>query len=84
MHQGPSNYPKFQMNGKTLSATEMVCGSWKLSDAQKKDQSLFGLLLEIESRLRKEGRNDQTDQRKRSKEKVRQRSKANNLSRYCE
>ena len=42
------------------------------------------LFLEIESRLRKEGRNDQTDQRKRSKEKVRQRSKANNLSRYCE
>jgi hypothetical protein len=42
------------------------------------------LFLEIESRLRTEGRNDQTDQRKRSKEKVRQRSKANNLSRYCE
>ena len=84
MHQGRSNYPKFQIHEKILSTTEMVCGSWKLSDAQKKDQSLFGLLLEIESRLRKEGRNDQIEQRKRSKEKDRQRSRGNKLSRYCE
>ena len=84
MHQGPSNYPKFQMHEKVLSTTEMVCGSWKLSDARKRDQSLFSLLLEIESRLRKEGRKDQIEQRKRSKEKDRQRSIGNNLSRYCE
>ena len=53
MHRGRSNYPQFQMHEKTLSTTEMVCGSWKLSDARKRDQSLFSLLLEIESRLRK-------------------------------
>jgi len=84
MHQGRSDYAKVQSHEKNLSTTELVCGPWKLSAARKRDQSLFSLLLEIESRLRKEGRNDQTDQRKRSKEKVRQRSKANNLSRYCE
>jgi hypothetical protein len=42
------------------------------------------LFLEIERRLRTEGRNDQIVQRKRSKEKDRQRSGLNNLSRYCE
>ena len=51
---------------------------------RKRGQSLFSLLLEIESQLRKEGRNDQIEQRKRSKEKDRQRSRGNNLSRYCE
>jgi hypothetical protein len=55
-----------------------------LSGTRKRDQSLFSLLLEIESRLRTEGRNDQIEQRKRSKEKDRQRSRVNNLSRYCE
>jgi hypothetical protein len=84
MHQGRSKYPKIQMDEKTLSTTEMVCGPWKLSGARKKDQSLFSLLLEIESRLRKEGRNDQIEQRKRSKEKNRRPSSVNNLSRYCE
>ena len=84
MHQGQSNYPKFQMYEKTLSTTEMVCGPWKLRGTRKKDQSLFSLLLEIESRLRKEGPNYQIEQRKRSKEKDRQHSRANNLSRYCE
>jgi len=84
MHQGRSNYPKFQMDEKILTTTEMVCGPWKLSGTRKKDQSLFSLLLEIESRLRKEGRNDQIEQRKRSKEKDRRHSSVNNLSRYCE
>ena len=84
MHQGRSNYPKFQIHEKALSTTEMVCGPWKLSGARKKDQSLFSLLLEIESRLREEGRNDQIERRKRSKEKDRQRSRGNNLSCYCE
>jgi len=55
-----------------------------LSGRWKKDQSLFSLLLEIESRLRTEGRNDQIEQRKRSKEKDRRHSSVNNLSRYCE
>jgi hypothetical protein len=83
MHQGRSNYPKFQMHEK-LSTTEIVCGSWKLSGPRKRDQSLFSLLLEIESRLRTEGRNDQIEQLRRSREKDRQRRRVNNLSRYCE
>jgi len=84
MHQGSSNYPKFQSHEKTLSTSEVVCRSEKLCDTPKKDQSLFSLLLEIESRLREEGRNAQIERRKRSKEKDRQRPRVNNLSRYCE
>ena len=42
------------------------------------------LFLEIESRLRREGRNDQIERLRRSKEKDRQRSRGNNLSCYCE
>ena len=42
------------------------------------------LFLEIESRLRREGRNDQIEQLRRSKGKDRQRSRGNNLSCYCE
>jgi hypothetical protein len=61
MHQGRSNYPKFQIHEKALSTTEMVCGLWKLSGSRKKDQSLFSLLLQIESRLRTQGRNDQIE-----------------------
>jgi hypothetical protein len=84
MHQGRSNYPKFQIHEKALSTTEVVSGAGKLSGTRKRDESLFSLLLEIESRLRREGRKDQIEQRKRSKEKDRQRSRGNNLSRYCE
>ena len=84
MDQGSSNYPKFQIHEKALSTTELVSGPWKLSGARKRDQSLFSLLLEIESRLRREGRNDQIEQRKQSKEKDRRRSSVNKLSRYCE
>jgi hypothetical protein len=84
MRQGQRNYPKFQIHEKILSTSEVVCRSVKLSGTPKRDQSLFSLLLEIESRLRKESRNDQIEQRKRSKEKDRQRSSVNNLSRYCE
>ena len=84
MHAGRSNYPKFQSHDKTLPTSEVLCRSEELSGTPKRDQSLFSLLLEIESRLRREGRNDQIEQRKRSKEKDRQRSRGNNLSRYCE
>ena len=84
MQQGPSNYPKFQIYGKILSSSEVVCRSEKLRGTPKGDQSLFSLLLEIESRLRTEGRNDRIEQLRRSKEKDRQRSGLNNLSRYCE
>jgi hypothetical protein len=83
MHQGRSNYPKSQIHEKALSTTEVACGSLKLNDMRKRDQSLFSLLLEIESR-RTEGRNDQIERGKRSKEKDRRRSRVNNLSRYCE
>jgi hypothetical protein len=83
MHQGRSNYPKSQIHEKALSTTEVACGSSKLNDIRKRDQSLFSLLLEIESR-RTEGRNDQIERGKRSKEKDRRRSRVNNLSRYCE
>jgi hypothetical protein len=84
MHQAPSNYPKFQIYGKILSSSEVVCRSKKFCGTPKRDQSLFSLLLEIEGRLRNEGQNDQIEQRKRSKEKDRQRSRGNKLSRYCE
>jgi hypothetical protein len=82
MHQGSSDYPKFQSHEKTLSANEVLCRSAKLSGARKRDHSLFSLLLEIESRLRTEGRN--VEHGKRSKEKDRWRLSVNNLSRYCE
>jgi hypothetical protein len=84
MQHERSNFPKLQIHEKTLSTTEIVCGPWKLTGTRKRDQSLFSLLLEIESRLRTEGRDDEVEQRKRSKEKDLQRSRANNLSRYCE
>jgi hypothetical protein len=77
MHGGRSDYPKFQSHEKILPTSEVVRRSEKLSGAPKRDHSLFSLLLEIESRLRTAGRNDQI-------EKDRQRSGLNNLSRYCE
>jgi len=83
MQQGPSNYPKFQICGKILSSSEVVCRSEKLCGTPKKDQSLFSLLLEIEGRLRNEGRNDQFE-RRRSKQKDRWPSSVKNFSRYCE
>ena len=84
MHAGRSNYPKFQSHDKTLSTSEVLCRSEELSGTPKRDQSLFSLLLEIESRLRTEARNNQIERRKRSKEKDRERQSVNNLSRYCE
>ena len=84
MQNERSNFPKLQIHEKTLSTTEIVCGFGELSGTRKRDQSLFSLLLEIESRLRTEGRDDEIQQRKRSKEKDRRRSRANNPSRYCE
>ena len=85
MQHERSNFPKLKIHEKTLSTTEIVRGFEELSGTRKRDQSLFSLLLEIESRLpRTEGRNDQIEQRKRSKEKDGWHSRANNLSRYCE
>jgi hypothetical protein len=76
MRREQSDYPKFQIHEKTLSGSAVLCWSEKLSGTRQRDRSLFSLLLEIESRLRKEGRNDQIEQRKRSR--------PTNLSRYCE
>ena len=80
MRREQSDYPKFQIHEKTLSGSAVLCWFERLSATRQRDQSLFSLLLEIESRLRKEGRNDQIEQRKRS----RQHSRLTNLSRYCE
>ena len=73
MDQGSSNYPKFEIHEKALSTSEVVCRSEKSCGTPKRDQSLFGLMLEIESRLRSESRIDQIVQLRRSREKDRQR-----------
>jgi hypothetical protein len=65
MYQDRSNCRKSQIQENTLS---------QLSGRRKSDQSLFSLLLEIESQLRKEFRSDQVEQR----------LKLRNRSRYCE
>jgi hypothetical protein len=77
MYGGRRDYPKFKSHEKILSTSDVVCPSEKLSGTPKRDQSLFSLLLEIESRLCTAGRNDQI-------EKDRQRLSVNNLSLYCE
>ena len=84
MHRERSSHRKYPIHEKVLPANDLVCCSRKLGDTQKGDQSLFSLLLEIESRLRKEARDVQIEQLKRPKEKDHQRSRVNNLSRYCE
>ena len=84
MHQERSSYPKFPIHEKALPAGDVVCWLGKLGGMGKRDQSLFSLLLEIESRVRTEARNNQIEQLKRSKEKDRRRSRVNNLPRYCE
>jgi hypothetical protein len=82
MYEGQNSYPKFQVHELTLSITKSLVAR-KLRGTLKRDQSLFSLLLEIESRLRKEGRNDQIKQPKRLRNKDGHRSRVN-LSRYCE
>ena len=47
MHQERSNYPKFQIHEKTLSTSEVLCRSGKLSGARKRDQSLFSFCLRL-------------------------------------
>jgi hypothetical protein len=84
MQHERNNFPKRQIHEKTLSTSEVIYRSEKSCGVPKRDQSLFSLLLEIESRLRKDSRNDQNEQRKRCKERDRWPSKVNNLSRYRE
>ena len=47
MHQGRSNYPKFQIHEKTLSTSEVVSGAGKLSGTRKRDQSLSAFCLRL-------------------------------------
>ena len=62
--------------------SDVVC--W-FGGKQKENKSLFSLLLEIETGVRAETRNEKIDQLfKRSKERDRHCSRMNNLSRYCE
>jgi hypothetical protein len=84
MHRERSSHRKYPIHEKILRVNDPVCCSRKLGDTQKRDQSLFSLLLETETRLRAEARDVQIEKLKRSKEKDRQRLRVNNLSRYCE
>jgi hypothetical protein len=72
------SYPKILIH----PTSDVAC--W-FGGTQKENKSLFSLLLEIESRLRAETRNEKIDQLfKRSKERDRQCSRVNNLSRCRE
>ena len=53
MQQGPSNYPKFQIYGKILSSSEVVCRSEKLCGTPKKDQSRTAaqLMMTLQTRV---------------------------------
>jgi len=78
MDRERSSYPKIPIH----PTNDVAC--W-FGGTQKENKSLFSLLLEIESGLRAETRNEKIDQLfKRSKERDRQCSRVNNLSRYCE
>ena len=78
MDRERSSYPKIPIQ----PTSDVSCC---FGGTPKENKTLFRLLLEIESRLRAETRNEKIDQLlKRSKERDRQRSRVNNLSRYCE
>lgn len=78
MEHEQSSYPKIPIHRTSDVAYRLGC-------TQTENKSLFSLLLEIESRLRAETRNEKIDQLfKRSKERDRQCSRVNNLSRYRE
>ena len=80
MDRERSSYPKIPIH----PASDVAC---RFAGTQKENKSLFSLLLEIESRMRAETRNEKIDQLfKRSKKRKRQYqySRVDNLSRYCE
>ena len=65
-------------------ASDVAC---RLGGTQKENKSLFSLLLEIESQMRAETRNEKIDQllkRSKKREHQYQYSRVDNLSRYCE
>ena len=75
-----SSYPKISIH----PASKVAC---RLGGTQKENKSLFSLLLEIESRMRAETRDQQIDQlfkRSKKREHQYQYSRVDNLSRYCE
>ena len=62
MRQEKSNYQYFQSREKTRKLflqTTSFAGLGSCEACEKKDKSLFSHLLEIESRLRREARNDE-------------------------
>jgi hypothetical protein len=80
MDRERSSYPKIPIH----PASDVAC---RLGGTQKENKSLFSLLLEIESRMRAETRNEKIDQlfkRSKKREHQYQYSRVNNLSRYCE
>ena len=80
MDRERSSYPKIPIH----PASDVAC---RLGGAQKQNKSLFSLLLEIESRMRAETRNEKIDQlSKPSKKREHQHlySSLHPLSRYCE
>jgi hypothetical protein len=80
MDRERSSYPKIPIH----PANDVAC---HLGGAQKQDKSLFSLLLEIESRMRAETRNEKIDRlSKPSKQREHQHrcSSLHPLSRYCE
>jgi len=84
MRQDRSSDRRYPIHEKALPASDLGWWYGKLGDTRKSDQSLFGLLLDIESRLRTEARDVQIERLKRSKVEIRQRTTVNNLSRYRE
>jgi hypothetical protein len=80
MDRERSSYPKIPIH----PASDVAC---RLGGTQKENKSLFSLLLEIESRMRAETRNEKIDQlfkRSKKREHQYQYSRVNNLSRHCE
>jgi hypothetical protein len=80
MNRERSSYPKIPIH----PASDVAC---RLGGTPKENKSLFSLLLEIESQMRAETRNEKINQLfKRSKKRGHQyqSSRGDNLSRYCE
>ena len=80
MDRERSSYPKIPIH----PASDVACG---LGGTQEENKSLFSLLLEIESRMRAETRNEKIDQlfkRSKKREHQYQYSRVDNLSRYYE
>ena len=49
MHQAPGNYPKFQIYGKILSSSEVVCRSKKLCGTPKRIRVFSAFCLRLKA-----------------------------------